>query len=126
MVGEQDLLHRTAPVAGPVEHVHQHVMAYVEAGVQRLRVAFDEFGEGFFAPVGVAPFGWFLLDQLLLFLRVVRGFLFGLDVLDNMSWRLGPHIADIVEALTSGTACDLLELTNLERAGAHTVVFAEL
>ena len=77
--------------------------------------------------MGVAALGRLLLDELLAASwGRWRPFCFGLDVLDHMGWRLGPDVADVVEALAAGSAGDLLELTDLERAGAHAVVLAEL
>ena len=126
MIGKQDVLHCCAPVAGAIEHVHEHVVAHIEAGIQRLGITVDELGEGIFAPMGVAAFGWLLLDELLLFLRVVLRLFLGLYVLDHVGRSLGPDIADVVKPLTPGAPCDLLKLANLEGAGTYAVVLAQL
>ncbi len=106
VVGQQPAQVGTA-VTGAGQHVEDHLVGDVEAGVQRLGTAADHLVERLLVPVGVAPLRWFLLYQLLLPGRVGCHLGLGSAVLDPVHGSLGPDVPFVVEASATGTPRDL-------------------
>ncbi len=109
----------------PVEQAHHHLVVDPEVRPQRFGLAADELVERVLRPVGVAPLGLLLLDDLLL--AGGRGGLLVVSlVLHDVRWRLDPHVAAVVESLAPGPPGDLRELPVRQDAHAGAVVLAQL
>ena len=125
------VLHQQAPqgraaVAGPVQHVHHHLVAHGEAGRQGLRLGGHQPVERVGVPVGVVALRRFALDHLALAAGVGGRLLCGDAVLDPVGRGLHPHESLLVVTGPPRPTGDLMELPGAQEPGLLPVVLAEL
>ena len=111
-------------VARPLKDVEKHRMAHPHVRDQHLRLGSLKMREGLVRPQHDA-LGRLLLDDLLQFLRVIRGLLEGLRVFDLVLGRLNDDVASGVETGASRAPRDLVEFPGGQMPRARAVEFRQ-
>ena len=114
-------LHGAAAVARAGEDVEEHAVRHLEARRQPLGGSGHQALERLQVPVGEIVLGGLPLDDLPAVLRL----LVEPEVLDEVLRRLRHHEADLVEALASGAAGDLVEVAGGEDRRLLAIELAE-
>ena len=98
-------------------------MIHMETGGQRFGLCIDQALVGVFVEGDIAVFGRFSLLELLAGLAAL-GLQF--QVLDDVFWRLGHHVSNVVKTLSTGPTCNLVKITCSENRRLVAAVFAKL